>query len=136
MQEGFWLPLAAEIAGLTEDESDDAADQLVHSSLLRVERIPDDAGERRRFNLHALLRDQLRARLGADDLAALQERHAAALEKVFKDWETRWRDCRECLEEVEPAATISLGCETGASDDLTDRPLAERIGELDAAFRV
>ena len=114
VQEGFWLPLAAEIAGLTEDESEDAADQLVHSSLLRVERIPDDAGERRRFNFHALLRDQLRARLSADDLAALQERHAAALEKVFKDWETRWRDCRECLEEIEPAATFLCGDETGA----------------------
>jgi hypothetical protein len=33
----FWLPFAAVVAGLSEDEADDAADRLVHSSLLRVE---------------------------------------------------------------------------------------------------
>ena len=47
-QEGFWLPLAAEIAGLSEDDAEDAADRLVHSSLLRV-----IDRERRRFHLHA-----------------------------------------------------------------------------------
>ena len=56
--------------------------------------------DRQRFQLHALLREQLRARAGADGLAELQERHAAALEGLFKDWETRWRDCWECLVEI------------------------------------
>ena len=98
VQEGFWLPLAAEIAELSEDEAKKAADRLVHSSLLRV-----IDRERRRFQLHALLREQVRARQDGDGLGKLQERHAAALEKLFKDWETRWQECRECLEEIIPA---------------------------------
>jgi len=134
VQEGFWLPLVAQIAELSEDDADEAADHLVNSSLLRV-----IDRERRRFQLHALLRDQVRARLCDDGLSKLQERHAAALEKLFKDWEARWRECRECLEEIVPAAKFlweqaehnrecqlgSWGCELG-----------RRIGELDAAFHI
>jgi hypothetical protein len=133
-REGFWLPLAAQIAELSEDDADEATDHLVNSSLLRV-----IDRERRRFQLHALLRDQVRARLCDDGLSKLQERHAAALEKLFKDWEARWQECRECLEEIVPAARFlweqaehdrerqlgSWGCELG-----------RRIGELDAAFRI
>ncbi len=104
VQEGFWLPLAAEIAELSEDEAEDAADRLVHSSLLRV-----TDRERRRFQLHALLREQVRAQEGDDGFVKLQERHAAALEKLFKDWETRWQECRECLEEIIPAAEYLWG---------------------------
>ncbi len=99
VQEGFWLPLAAEIAELSEDEADDAADRLAHASLLRVV-----DRERRRFQLHALLREQVRTEQGSDAIGRLQERHAAALERLFKDWETRWQECRECLEEIIPAA--------------------------------
>ena len=55
VQEGFWLPLAAQIAELTEDEADEAASTLVHGSLLRV--LDRD---RQRFQLHALLREQVR----------------------------------------------------------------------------
>ena len=36
VQEGIWLPLAAQIAALDEDEADDAADVFVRGSLLRV----------------------------------------------------------------------------------------------------
>src|ERR1017187_225488 len=99
VQEGFWLPLAAQIAELSEDDADEAANVLVRGSLLRV--LDRD---RQRFQLHALMREQLRTRAGSDGLAELQERHAAAMEQLFKDWETRWRDCRECLEEVRPVA--------------------------------
>src|SRR5271166_6635335 len=99
VQEGFWLPLVAEIAGLSDDDAEDAADRLVHSSLLRV-----TDRERQRFQLHALLRDSVRTRQGDDGLSKLQERHAAALEKLFGDWETRWKDCGECVEEIIPAA--------------------------------
>jgi tetratricopeptide (TPR) repeat protein len=134
VQVGFWLPLAAQIAELSEDDTDEAADHLVNSSLLRVlDR------ERRRFQLHALLRDQVSEGWPDDGLSKLQERHAVALEKLFKDWETRWQECRECLEEIVPAAKFlweqaehdrewhlsSWGCELG-----------RRIGELDAAFRI
>ena len=103
VQEGFWLPLAALIAELAEVDADDAVDALVGGSLLRVL----DA-ERRRFQLHALLRVQLRERVGADGLAQLQERHAVAMEDLLKDWETRWRDCRECLAEGAPGRSIPM----------------------------
>jgi tetratricopeptide (TPR) repeat protein len=135
VQEGFWLPLVAEIADLSDDDAEDVASRLVHSSLLRV-----SDRERRRFQLHGLLRDvaAANARL-CDDGIRLQERHAVAVEKLFKDWEARWQECRECLEEIVPAARFlweqaqhgrgrqlgSWGCELG-----------RRIGELDAAFRI
>ena len=93
--EGFWLPLAAQIAGLDDREMREARDRLVNSSLLRV--LDRD---RHRFQLHGLLGEQLRQ---SAPLRELQERHAAALEALFKDWEKRWRDCRECLEDVIPA---------------------------------
>ena len=134
VQEGFWLPLAAEIAGLTEDEANDAADRLVHASLLRVlDR------ERRRFQLHALLREQVRTEQGSDAIGKLQERHAAALENLFKDWETRWQDCRECLEEVIPAtARRWQSGETSRQGWMTywGYALGRRIGELEAALRI
>ena len=132
--EGFWLPLAAEIAELSGDEAEDAADPLVHSSLLRV--VDRD---RRRFNLHALLRDQLRARLDPDDLATLRKRHTASLERLFKDWQTRWQDCRECLEEIIPAAGFLWQTGEGARESwLTywGYALGLRVGELDAALRI
>jgi ATP/maltotriose-dependent transcriptional regulator MalT len=59
VQEGFWLPLARDIAGLSEGEADEAANALVRGSLLRV--LDRD---RQRFQLHALLREQLRERAG------------------------------------------------------------------------
>src|SRR5208337_2850416 len=139
VQEGFWLPLAAEIAGLSEEDAEDAADRLVHSSLLWVSRTTEDGGERRRFNLHALLREQMRAEQKGDGIVKLQERHAGALEKLFKDWETRWRECRECLEEVMPAAKLVwLRGETSRTDWLIywGYALGRRIGELDAALRI
>src|ERR1019366_8961892 len=80
VQEGFWLPLAAQIAELTEDQADDAANALVRGSLLRV--LDRD---RQRFQLHALLREQLRARAGTDGLAELQERseeHTSELQSL------------------------------------------------------
>src|SRR5271166_6493012 len=79
-------------AELSEDEAEDTADRLVHSSLLRV-----TDRERRRFQLHALLREQVRARQDGDGLGKLQERHAAVLERIFQAWnvaqdqKTRWQ---------------------------------------------
>jgi hypothetical protein len=93
--EGFWLPLAVEIAGLTEMEGDDARDRLVDASLLRM--LDRD---RQRFQLHALMREEVQ------NLAPIGELHAAhaeALESWFSNWEGRWRECGECLPEVIPA---------------------------------
>jgi len=93
--EGFWLPLTMEIAGLTEAEGRDARNKLVDASLLRI--LDRD---RQRFQLHALLREELR---NLAPLGELEAAHAAALEKLFANWERRWRECRECLPDVIPA---------------------------------
>jgi len=50
-QDGFWIPLAIEIGGLTADQGAAARDSLVNSSLLRVLN-----PERGRGRLHALVR--------------------------------------------------------------------------------
>ena len=128
---GFWLPLTVEIAGLTEAEGRDARNRLVDASLLRM--LDRD---RQRFQLHSLLREELR------DLAALgelQAAHAAALEKQFADWEGRWRECRECLPEVILAVQhLREKGESSRAAKLTYRGFATgwRIGELEIALRI
>jgi tetratricopeptide (TPR) repeat protein len=132
VQEGFWLPLATQIAGLSEEEADDAASVLVNGSLLRV--LDRD---RRRFQMHALLREQLRARAGKDELDDLQERHATALESFFEDREKRWQDCRECLEEIPSAAGyLWASGQRSRQGNLTAQSTeaAARVGELDIAM--
>jgi REP element-mobilizing transposase RayT len=75
----------------------------------------------------------------ATSITALQERHAAVLEGLFKDWETRWQGCRECLAEVTPAAEF-LWAERETSREAWlsywGWALAKRVGELDAALRI
>ena len=69
----------AEIAELEEGEADDAPNRLVNSSLLRMlDR------ERRRFQLHALLRERVRTSCSAREFERLQQSHAAALERLSK----------------------------------------------------
>jgi hypothetical protein len=134
VQEGCWLPLAARIAELSDDDAEDAADRLVHSSLLRV-----SDRERQRFQLHALLREQVRVVQGKDGLTKLQELHAATLEGLFEDREARWRDCRECLEEIIPAAEYLWGEKAVSREGwITYRgySLGRRVGEMDAAYRI
>lgn len=108
-----------------------ARDQLVQTSLVRL---VDQ--ERQRFRLHALLREQL---VQSAPKEALQSRHVEALEELFADWESRWKECRECLSEVIPVMqwlrdhdTVGRmgwlaywGFETG-----------RRVGELEAALRI
>jgi len=81
LQEGFWLPLAAKIAGLDIDGAIGAASQLANASLLRV--LDRD---RQRFHLHALLREQIRAGCSAERLDTLQLGHAGALMALSSDW--------------------------------------------------
>jgi hypothetical protein len=90
--EGFWLPLTVKIAGLSEAEGRDARNRLVNASLLRM--LDRD---RQRFQLHGLLREELR---NLAPVGEFQTGHAAALEGLFRDWERRWRECGECLPEV------------------------------------
>jgi tetratricopeptide (TPR) repeat protein len=129
VSEAFWMPLAAEIAGLNADEGDHARDNLVNASLLRVvDRI------NQRFQIHVLLREHLRTK--ADQL---REAHVAALERRFKNHETNWGECRGCLEEVIPAIEfLSRQKETSRQGRLSGwgYACAKRIGELDVAFRI
>lgn len=134
VQEGFWLPLAAQIAELNEEDADEAANNLVNASLLRVlDR------ERRRFQLHALLREQVRSGCGPTEMENRRQYHAVALEQLFEDWETRWRECRECLAEIILAAEFLW--ERGAKErqsrlSYCGYAVARRTGELDEAFRI
>jgi hypothetical protein len=120
-----------EIACLTEAEGRAARNRLVDASLLRM--LDRD---RQRFQLHALLREELQA---LAPLAELQAAHAAALEKLFANWEGHWRECRECLPEVIPA--VQHLWEKGESNRaawLTYWGFAtgKRIGELEIALRI
>ncbi|MGA2263626.1 MAG: TIR domain-containing protein [Acidobacteriota bacterium] len=128
---GFWLPLAGAIAGLDEKESREARDRLVNSSLLRVlDR------ERQRFQLHALLREQL---WKAREVTGLQDKRAAELEKLFKDWEKRWKECRECLPEIIPAMEYMWKAgQTSRSECLGTwgASAARRIGELETSLAI
>jgi hypothetical protein len=129
--EGFCLPLTVEIAGLTEAEGRDARNNLVGASLLRM--LDRD---RQRFQLHALVREELRRRA---PLGELQAAHAAALERLFADWERRWRECRECLPEVIPAVQhLWDKSENSRAVRLTCRGFGtgRRIGELEIALRI
>jgi tetratricopeptide (TPR) repeat protein len=129
--EGFWLPLAVEIAGLTIEEGRDARKALFGASLLR-----GLDSDRQRFQLHALLREELR---NLAPLLELQAAHAAALEKLFADWERRWRECRECLPEVIPAVRhLWKKSESSRGMWLTNRGFRSgwRIGEWAIAFSI
>jgi len=129
--EGFWLPLTVEIAGLTEAEGRDARNRLVDASMLRM--LDRD---RQRFQLHALVREELQ---NLAPLGELQAAHAAVLESLFADWERRWRECRECLPEVIPAVQhLSEKRASSRAEWLTYRGFAtgRRIGELEIALRI
>ena len=129
--DGFWLPLAIEIAGLDKAAAQTARDHLVHASLLRV---LDQ--ERQRFQLHSLVREQ--ACSVAAPLSDLQHTHAKALENLFKDWETRWKECRECLQEIIPASEFLWNSgEISRTSWLIyyGYVCGSRIGELDIALR-
>jgi hypothetical protein len=116
---------------LTEAKWRDARNRLVDESLLRM--LDRD---RQRFQLHALLREELR---NLTPLGEVQASHAAALERLFADWERRWRECRECLPEVIPAVQhLWDKCESGRAMRLTSRGFrtGQRIGELEMALRI
>lgn len=129
--DGFWFPLTIEVAGLTETEGRDARNRLVDASLLRM--LDRD---RQRFQLHALLREQLR---NLAPLGELRAAHAAALERLFTDWERRWGECRECLAEVIPTVQhLWSKNEGGRAARLSYWGFAtgRRIGELEIALRI
>jgi tetratricopeptide (TPR) repeat protein len=129
--DGFWLPLAGAVAGLEEKDTREARDRLVNSSLMRV-----SDRERQRFQLHGLLREQLQKER---EIAGLCEKHATELERLFKHWEERWQECRECLPEV-IAAMEHLwkgGHKDRASSLATwGGSTGKRIGDLEFALAI
>ena len=92
--------------------------------------------DRQRFQLHGLVREELR---NLAPLGELQAAHAAILERLFSEWEERWRECRECLSEVIPA--MQYLSETGQSSRAMRLTRVSfrtgyRIGESGIAFRI
>jgi tetratricopeptide (TPR) repeat protein len=133
LQEDFWLPYAAQIAELSGLEAEEAANRLAGASLLRV--LDRD---RSRFQLHALLRAGALARLDTGAVAQLLLRQASVLESLFREWQTRWPDCREPLPEIVPPTKFlwQQGQRQRTASLASDASqLSHRIGELDAAFR-
>jgi tetratricopeptide (TPR) repeat protein len=128
---GFWLPLAGTIAGLKEEEIREVRNELVNFSLLRV---LDRA--RQRFQIHALLREQLRKDAA---LAELANKHAVALEHLFEDWEERWQECLECLHEILPAMEFLWKAGLHARSDslaFLASSTGKRVGELETALSI
>ena len=129
--EGFWLPPAARIAELEEQEAQQEAKRLARATLLTmVDR------DRQRFRSHALMREQLRRTAPLDEL---QGKHAEQLFDLFKDWEAQWQDCRQCLTEVIPA--VQFFWQRGSDSQgysLSDYGLriSLRIGELLSAYEI
>jgi tetratricopeptide (TPR) repeat protein len=130
--EGFWLPLVLQIAGLDKAAGEKARNNLANAALLRLlDR------ETQRFQLHLLVRDQ--ARSMAASLEELQQAHATALEELFAESESRWRDCAVCLAEIAPAVAFlrSQGTQDRAGDlAFNGFEIARRIGELHAALQI
>jgi tetratricopeptide (TPR) repeat protein len=129
--EGFWFPLTLQIAGLSESDGRDARNRLVDASLLRI--LDRD---RQRFQLHGLLREKLR---NLAPVGELQVAHAEALERLFRDWEAGWRECRECLSEVIPALQyLREKNERNRAAGLSywGFRTGRRIGELEIALRI
>jgi tetratricopeptide (TPR) repeat protein len=93
--------LGAKITSYEEDEADDAADELVNSSLMRVLN-----RQHRQFQLHALMREEVRASCDAQELENLELRHAEALLAMSG----RWRELglRLCFSEVDLAGTFLI----------------------------
>ena len=129
-QEGFWLPLVLSIAGLDSTAGGLARNRLVSARLFRV--LEQD---RQRFGLHALLREQLHTDPAVEEF---RRKHAEALEQLFKEWETRWRDCRECLPEVLSASEFLWNENRSRQAWLSyyGYACASRIGELAMALQI
>ena len=128
IQAGAWLPFAAELTGMTEEQAQDAADELVSSSLLRVL----DEGNQM-FGMHALLHKALAPSAASE----FQKRHAEVLGVWMPDWETELVRCGNVIEEALPAIQfldrIGSGEDFGGLINSVFR-LAYRTGRLTVAL--
>ena len=100
--DGFWLNLAIEVAGVDFEQGKRSRNRLLESSMLRlIDR------ERQHFQLHPLVREQIRTSMTPTELEALRERHFSSVEKLFREWEARWEDCQQCIAEAISAINFS-----------------------------
>ena len=122
--EGFFLDLAAEIAGLDETASLDALQQLVARSLAEELDRAD-----RRYRLHALVRETA-------DGKAFAQTHAEAVARRFEGRETNWRRCEQELPDLRLALEWTLQNSVSLAHDLAYKgySLARRIGRPTEAF--
>ena len=123
--EGFYLDLAAGIAGLDEGGALEALQQLVARSL--AEEL--DRTERR-YRLHALVRE-------AADGGAYGRSHAEAVRRRFESWEANWRRCEQELPDLQLAFGWALKNAIGSSlGDLAyyGYLLTGRVGRLAEAL--
>jgi hypothetical protein len=126
----FWSPM--QMVGLSEAEGREVRNKLVDSSVLRmVDR------DRQRFQLHGLIREQLR---NMAPVRKLQAAHVETLECLFRYWwEERWIEFRECMSEVIPALWhLWRKNESSRAKWLSycGFAAAKRIGEFESSFRI
>ena len=124
--EGFFLDLAAEIAGLEEDAALAALQQLVARSL--AEEL-DRTG--RRYRLHAMVRE-------AANGTPFAERHAEAVRDRFESWEANWRRCEQELPDFHIAFEWALrnALDSWAPLAYNGYLLTRRVGRLTGAFEI
>lgn len=128
--EGFWLPFPINVAGLDPQIGATARNHLANAGLLKV--VDQD---KQRFQLHSLLREQL---WSSEPVAEFRAAHARLLLVLFKQWETRWQDCRECLKEIFSAVNLlfSTAPESAWNLGVLAGECAYRIGELETNLQI
>ena len=129
--EGFFLDLAAEIAGfdeaLEEGASLAALQQLIARSLAEEVDRTD-----RRYRLHALVRE-------AGNGKPFGQQHAEVVRRRFESWEANWRRCEQELPDFQLALEWAL---QNARDSLAwvlayyGYSLTSRVGRLTEAFEL
>ena len=129
--EGCWLPFAGGIADLSPTERSQVRDRLIQSSLLQI---VDQ--NRQQFRLHALLREQIRKSL---PIIKLSRKKVSILEEKFSNWETLWKECKECFFEIIPALEFLI--DEGQKDAMGQLAYqgfvcADRVGERVLALRI
>jgi hypothetical protein len=121
-REELWLPLAIQVSGLHETVAEEAANRLVHASLIHVA-----DRNRHRFHLHSLLRGQTRHWIGKEQVALLRGRHSAAVEQIFERPRVHHSDYSQCMDDFFQAVChlVNIG-ENARASTLVQR--AQNLG--------
>jgi tetratricopeptide (TPR) repeat protein len=126
--EGFFLDLAAEIAGFDGAGALAPLQQLIARSLAEEIDRTD-----RRYRLHALVRE------AAANGKSFGQQHAEAVGRRFEGWEANWRRCEQELPDFQLAFEWALKNASGSlAPELANRGdrLTSRVGRLTEAFDI